>query len=171
MDPGRRAHLGGFYDGPRNRGAAGPAALVHGNCQAEALRVLLVPALPDLDVVRVPPVHEQSASYLPHLDRLLRRAVLPVSPSDRDLPLRTALRASRTQAALVVVPTVRITVLHPFQSIVRDPADPSLPPPLVACHDLRTLAAAGHPYRPVDPQALVDVGRVGLAELARRERR
>ena len=181
MDPGRRAHYGGFYDGfydgaSPDRGAAGPAALVHGNCQAEALRVLLAPALPDLDVVRVPPVHELAASDLPHLDRLLRRAVLlvsqPVRPGYRDLPLGTAEVAARTQAALVVVPSVRITVLHPFQAIVRDPADSSLPPPLVEYHDLRTLAAAaGHPCRPVNPQALVDVGRAGLAELARRERR
>lgn len=169
VDPGRRAHYGAFYD-PGD----GPAALVYGNCQAEALRVLLAPSLPDLDVVRLPPVHELTAADLPSLSRLLDRAVLlvaqPVRAGYRDLPLGTAEVAGRTRAQLVVVPAVQICSLHPFQALVRDPADQSLSPPLVDYHDLRTLAAAaGHPRRPVDPRALIDVGRTGVQELARRE--
>ena len=171
-EAGRRAHFADFY-GP-HRG--GPVALVHGNCQAEALRVLLAPGLLDLQLVRVPPVHELTQADLTHLDRLLERASLlvsqPVRPGYRELPLGTAELAARTRARLVVVPVLRIHTLHPFQAIVRDPADPSRPPPLVAYHDLRTLAAAlGAPPRQVDPQAMLDVGRAAVDELARRERR
>lgn len=169
-DAGRRAHYRDFYEP-----GTGPVALVHGNCQAEALRVLLAPALPDLQAVRVPPVHELTASDLPHLDALLRRARLlvaqPVRPGYRDLPLGTAEVAARCAAEVVVVPAVRISTVHPFQAIVRDPEDPSRPPPVVAYHDLRTLAvAAGARPRRVAAQALLDVGQAAVDELARRER-
>lgn len=177
MDAGRRAHYGDFY-GIVDRDP-GPVALVHGNCQAESLRVVLggSPALP-FRTVRMPPVHELDASDLPHLHALLSRCELlvsqPVRPDYRGLPLGTAQLVGHlpTGARVVRVPVVRHLGLHPWSAIVRHPSDPALAPPVVAYHDLRTLAAAARrpaPTAPPTPQVLREVGAASVAELARRE--
>ncbi|RTL71036.1 MAG: hypothetical protein EKK42_00290 [Pseudonocardiaceae bacterium] len=177
MDAGRRAHYGDFYvAAPGDRG---PVALVHGNCQAESLRVVLAgsPGLP-IRTVRMPPVHELEATDLPHLHALLARCELlvsqPVRPDYRDLPLGTAQLAGLLprSARVVRVPVVRYLGLHPWSAIVRHPSDPALAPPVVAYHDLRTLtAAAGRPAptAPPAPEVLRGVGATSVAELARRE--
>lgn len=177
MDPGRRAHYADFYDGcadPR------PLAVVHGNCQAESLRVVLARSagLP-YRTVRVPPVHELEAPDLVPLRALLARCELlvsqPVRPDYRGLPLGTGQLADLLprDARVRIVPVVRYTGLHPWSAIVRHPSDPALVPPVVAYHDLRTLtAAAGRPAptAPPGPAALRAVGAASVAELARRER-
>lgn len=184
---GRTRHYGTFYgvDQIRTAGDAtpslGPVVLVHGNCQAEAMRVLLstAPELADR-TVRMPPVFELTADDLPHLDRLLARCELlisqPVSDDYRELPLGTAQLAARLPASATVIrwPVVRFSGFHPWQVIVRDPREPSRNPPVVPYHDLRTLAAAAD--RPVtdtadDIDALRSLAAESLAELRRREQR
>ncbi|RBY90218.1 hypothetical protein DQ244_12175 [Blastococcus sp. TBT05-19] len=154
---GRRQHYAHFYGLlplPRDDR---PLVLVHGNCQAESLRVLVDGDASPVRTVRVPPVHELTAADLPHLDRLLAEIDVlvsqPVRSGYRDLPLGTAevLARARRRPAAVVVPIIRWAALHPFQVIVRSPAGD---PPLVPYHDLRTLTlAAGRPALPEIPSA------------------
>ncbi len=176
-DP-RRRHYGVLYglEAP----PPGPLALVWGNCQAESVRVLLagVDGLP-VTPVRIPPVHELTADDLPHLRRLLSRTRLlasqPVRDDYRDLPLGTAQVAAGLAPGAVVVrwPVIRHPALHPWSAIVRHAADPAAVPPGVPYHDLRALAAAAgrEPGPPPTAEALREVGRRGIAELARREAR
>jgi hypothetical protein len=174
VGPGRRAHYGDFYDGPRG---TGPLAVVHGNCQAEALRVVLAPATPE-HMVRVPPAHELTTEDIAHLRAVLARTTLlvaqPVRDDYRGLPIGTRqLTALLPRAAQVLrVPIVRHLGLHPYAAIVRHPTDRSAVPPVVPYHDLRTVvAAAGRPrVAPAGPEALRAVGTASVAELARRER-
>ena len=63
QDEGRRRHYGAFYGLEELPGTGRPRVLVHGNCQAEALRVALGTA-DALDTVRVPPVHELSLIHI-----------------------------------------------------------------------------------------------------------
>ena len=165
----RRLHYADLYDGPRRDGR--PLAVVHGNCQAGALRVLLseAPAF-GWQVVRVPPVHELTADDLPAYDRLLGDTTLllsqPVRDGYRDLPLGTAEVAARLGPDAVVVrwPVVRWQGLHPWQAIVR--AVDGAEPPVVPYHDLRTLT--GRTPQGADVVAAEAASR---AELARREAR
>ena len=88
---GRRQHYAHFYGLlplPRDER---PLLVVHGNCQAEALRVLLAGDASPVRTVRVPPVHELTSEDLPHLDRLLAEVDVlvsqPVRDGYRDLPV------------------------------------------------------------------------------------
>ena len=163
----RRQHYADFYDRPVRDGR--PLGLVHGNCQAEALRVVLAGAagLP-WQLVRVPPVHELVAEDLPALDALLAQSTLlvaqPVRDGYRGLPLGTVEVAARLAAgaSVVRVPVVRDTAVHPWQAIVRVPDGAE--PPVVPYHDLRTLTGRS----PVDPD-LPAAAAASRAELARRE--
>jgi len=147
---GRRQHYAHFYGLLPVPADERPLVLVHGNCQAESLRVLLDGPGSPVRAVRIPPVHELTAEDLPHLDRLLAGVDVlvsqPVTAGYRDLPLGTTevlARAPRSPR-LVVVPVVRWAALHPFQVIVRAPGAGE--PPLVPYHDVRTLTlAAGRP--------------------------
>ncbi|MBN9102956.1 MAG: hypothetical protein J0I49_33410 [Pseudonocardia sp.] len=177
MDPARRRHYRDFYDGAPG---TGPVTVVLGNCQAESLRVLLSGSADrSAPAVRIPPVHELTAGDLPPLHRLLARtAVLlsqPVRDDYRDLPVGTRqLAAALPRGARVLRwPVVRHTGLHPYSAIVRHPSDRAAVPPVVAYHDLRTLAvAAGGTGMPDHgPGALREVARLSVAELARRESR
>ncbi|GAA1881904.1 hypothetical protein GCM10009836_73930 [Pseudonocardia ailaonensis] len=174
-DHARHLHYGGFY-GLRPL-PPGPLALVHGNCQAESLRVLLAgSATFPARAVRIPPVHELERGDLPHLRALLARAAFlfsqPVRDGYRGLPLGTSeLSAHAPRATVVRWPVIRHPALHPWSAIVRHPRDPAAVPPVVPYHDLRVLAeAAGLPPGP-GPEALREVGARGVAELARREAR
>ena len=60
-DQGRREHYGEFYGLRPLPDDGRPLLLVHGNCQAEAMRVLLA-GVGEHRTVRVPPVHELEAS-------------------------------------------------------------------------------------------------------------
>lgn len=179
-------HYGGFYGGfygvtahddPR------PLWLVVGNCQAEALR-LVVDGVQDAPyaTVRMPPVHELERSDLAALHRLLRRtAVLvcqPIRPGYRNLPIGTDEMVAELPASARVVrwPVIRYAGLHPFQAIVRNPADRSVVPPVVPYHDLRTVVAARDGWSDDDgwdvavpASAFVAVAEASRAELARRE--
>jgi len=165
----RRQHYADFYDGPAPDGR--PLGLVHGNCQAEALRVVLAgaPGLP-WQLVRLPPVHELTVEDLPALCSLLVRSTLLVSQPVRDgyrgLPLGTVEVAARLApgAAVVRVPIVRDMAVHPWQAIVRVPDGAE--PPVVPYHDLRTLTGRS----PVDAD-LPAAAAASRAELARREAR
>ena len=162
-----------------------PLWLVWGNCQAEALRQVL-DAVPDRPyrTARVPPVHELTTSDMRHLDELLANtAVLlsqPVRTGYRDLPIGTADLAMRLPGSARVMrwPVIRYAGLHPFQAIVRHPADRSVNPPCVPYHDLRTIAAAraGRPSSEpwdieVSRHQLRAVASASIDELARREQR
>lgn len=176
MEPGRRAHYADFYDGSSG---AGPFTVVHGNCQAESLRVLLAGSPGAGPAVRIPPVHELTAADLGPLRALLARTAVfvaqPVRSDYRDLPVGTdQLAALLPRGARVLrVPVIRHLGLHPYAALVRHPADPALAPPVVPYHDLRTLVtAAGHrpPDRPAAARVLRAVGDSSVAEQARRER-
>ncbi|MEV3903636.1 WcbI family polysaccharide biosynthesis putative acetyltransferase [Mycobacterium sp. NPDC050551] len=183
-DTGRAAHYGEFY-GRSDPGADEPLWLIMGNCQAEALRLVLdaVPSRP-YRTVRTPPVHELEHSDLPHVDALLARTSVllsqPIRPDYRDLPIGTGQLAARLprSAAVVRWPVIRYAGLYPFQVIVRHPADRSVVPPAVPYHDLRTIVAARDgrsPEAPWDVEVsaaqLVAAAEASLAELGRREQR
>ncbi len=181
---GRTRHYGTFYGLPADAGtdtASGPVVLVHGNCQAEAVRVLVSQA-PELAgrTVRIPPVFELTADDLPHLRRLLARCDVllsqPVRDGYRDLTLGTRELTALLPAGARVIrwPVMRYAGLHPWQVTVRDPRDPGRNPPVVPYHDVRTLAAAADlppGARVDDPAALREVAAASVAELARREER
>ncbi|NNG21373.1 hypothetical protein HJ590_17815 [Naumannella sp. ID2617S] len=147
VDP-REWHYGEFYG---HRDAPGPCLLVWGNCQAEALRVLLDPVAGDRwSTVRIPPVHELTEADLPHLDRVLDRTTAliaqPVREDYRELPLGTGQVAERTAGARTVrIPNLFWAALHPFQVLVRGAAGD---PPGVPYHDLRVLTGAPLDHRP-----------------------
>lgn len=174
VDPGRRRHYGEFYGG-----GSGPVALVHGNCQAESLRVLLAgsPTFTPRPV-RIPPVHELTADDLPHLHALLARTQVllsqPVRDGYRDLPLGTDQLAAHLppDARVRRWPVVRYAGLHPWTVIVRHPRDMAAVPPVVPYHDLRTLTAAAglHPAPPPGATVLRAAAALTVAELAQRER-
>ena len=86
---GRRLHYGEFYGlRPLPPDDGRPLVVVHGNCQAESLRVLLAGSLRS---VRVPPVHELERDDLPHLRRTLAHAsVLLSQPVRPGLPRAAA---------------------------------------------------------------------------------
>jgi len=117
--------------------------VVVGNCQAESTRKLLM-STGHFTGERIAPVHELEAADMGwFLDLVARADVLvtqPIRDNYRGLPVGT--RQLRTSARRVVVPVLRFDGLMPHQAIIRDPDDPSLNPPVVPYHDLRTLAAA-----------------------------
>lgn len=176
---GRTRHYGTFYGlDPVPEDDGRPLVLVHGNCQAESLRVLLGRDGSPVRTVRIPPVHELEAGDLPHLDRLLAHVDVlvsqPVRADYRDLPLGTAQLLARAARAPrpVVVPVVRWAALFPFQVIVRSPAAGE--PPVVPYHDLRTLTlAAGRAPLPEVPaaDAVRAVRDLSVRELTERCRR
>jgi hypothetical protein len=149
--------------------------MVHGNCQAESLRLALDG--PDLATVRVPPVHELTREDLPHLTRLLRQLTVlvsqPVHDGYRELPLGSRELAAQLDpgATQILVPVIRFAGLYPTQAIIRPPSDRSLVPPLVPYHDLRILLrAAGHVDWPtLTPDKVRRIARFSSDELRRRE--
>lgn len=188
---GRTRHYGTFYglpdadrtdhpgDGPVPAADA-PVLLIWGNCQAEALRVLLAgsPTL-ELRTVRIPPVFELTRADLEHLRVLASRAAILLTQPVRDdygnLPLGSEQVAALMPADRVVVhwPVIRFAGFHPFQAIIRDPADGSNDPPQVPYHDLRTLASARHGtdlfgFEP-SVSACAELAQASVAELRRRE--
>lgn len=184
-DAARRWHYRDFYRPPGAAPAtSAPLWLVVGNCQAEALRLILdaVPQRP-YRTARIPPVHELERSDLSHLDELLNEtAVLicqPIRDDYRDLPIGTAQLTERLPVGAKVVrwPVIRYAGLYPFQAIVRHPADRSVTPPPVPYHDLRTILAARDGRSAddawdveVSAAQLLAVAEASRDELARRER-
>jgi hypothetical protein len=176
---GRTLHYGEFYEqrqAPAENDSSAGIAVVMGNCQAESLRIMLDGA--GLHTVRVPPVHELVASDIPFLQRLLGRTTLLVSQPIRDdyhgLPVGLRQLSSRLRAAArsVVFPVVRFAGLYPTHAIIRPPSDLSLTPPVVAYHDLRTVAeasGAGAIAAAVTPAMVRAIAADSIGELVRRE--
>lgn len=173
---GRRAHYGEFY-GLRPLPVFDGRALlmVHGNCQGEALRVL-IEATGRYRTVRIPPVHEIEDDDLPHLDRTLAAVGVlvtqPVKDGYRGLPVGTSEVAGALPDGAVVVriPAIRYAGLFPFQVLVRAP--PLGDPPVVPYHDLRTMVQAATGARPASgapADAYREIERSSVAELRRRE--
>jgi hypothetical protein len=169
-----RTHYADFYSS-RAVGDGRVLALVHGNCQAESLRLLLDGET--LVTIRMPPVHELTADDLPHLRRWLAQARVLVSQPIRSDYRGLALGTAQVRAAagpdtrLIVVPIVRFAGLYPEQAIIRPPQDPSAVPPLVPYPSLRTLAqAAGRrPAGPLTGDAVQRVAAASRVALQRRE--
>ena len=156
VDLGRQRHYQYFYDLPDapRLDPGRPVLIVHGNCQAEAMRVLFELRYPELTCIRMVPAHELTSGDVAHLTRLARQAnyvvTQPIADGYRGLPVGAReLVAHATGARHVMVSRLYFAGLHPTLVHVR-----SYPhePPVVPYHDLATVAQAlGHP-RP-------DVGR------------
>lgn len=184
---GERDHYGAFHgdresDPPDAAASAGPPpddaplVLVHGNCQAESLRLLL--ASDDVRTVRVPPVHELGAADVPRLRRLLARADVlvaqPVGADHRGLPIGTGQLAEHLPPGgrTVLVPPVRYHGLQPWHVVAHPPGLVDPDPPLAAYHDLRVLASVLVPDAAsvaTPPEAVRAVAAASVAELERRE--
>lgn len=173
---GRRHHYGEFYGlRPLPPDDGRPLLVVHGNCQAESLRVLLA-GTDIVRSVRIPAVHELEPDDLPHLQRTLSATQVlvtqPVRADYRDLPVGTeqAVALLPQGARVIRFPVVRYAGLFPFQAIVRAPGVGD--PPVVPYHDLRTLVEAATGVRPAPaaaPAAYRQIEADSIAELARRE--
>ncbi|MBD8466446.1 peptide ABC transporter ATPase [Plantibacter sp. CFBP 8798] len=146
--------------------------VVLGNCQAESLRTVM--DAPDRRFVRVPAVHEMTPEDAERLHEVVGAAHTVVSQPVRDdyhdLPLGTRQVAASTSGRVLTVTPVRFGGLHPFQAAVRVPGVEENPP-IVAYHDVRTLAAAaGLPVASaLQPDAVHAIGRASVEELRRRE--
>ncbi|WP_138946969.1 WcbI family polysaccharide biosynthesis putative acetyltransferase [Plantibacter sp. M259] len=146
--------------------------VVLGNCQAESLRTVM--DAPERRFVRVPAVHEMTAEDARRLHDVVGAAHTVVSQPVRDdyhgLPLGTRQVAASTSGRVLTVTPVRFGGLHPFQAAVRVPGVEENPP-IVAYHDVRTLAAAaGIPVvSALQPDAVRAIGRASVEELRRRE--
>ncbi|MGW9627148.1 WcbI family polysaccharide biosynthesis putative acetyltransferase [Microbacterium sp. NPDC055521] len=166
---GRRRHYGEFYGIAPLPESFG---VVLGNCQAESLR--LVMDAPQRRFIRVPPVHEMTADDARRLHEVVAAAhtviTQPVRDDYHDLPLGTRQVAAATAARVLTVPPVRFAGLHPFQAAIRVPGVDE-DPPLVAYHDVRTLAAAaGLPVASaLAPDAVRGIGRMSIDVLRERE--
>lgn len=167
----RRRHYSEFYGLsplPERFGA------VLGNCQAESLRMVM--DSPEHRFVRVPAVHEMTDADTARLHEIVRVAETvvsqPIRDDYRDLPLGTRQIAAITDARMLTVPPVRFAGLHPFQAAIRVPGIEG-DPPVVAYHDVRTLAsAAGIPVvHALTPDAVRAVGRTSIDTLREREQR
>ena len=189
---GRTRHYGTFYGlpvaeradvdasaGVRTEGL--PLVLVWGNCQAEALRVLLAGS-PGLQArtVRIPPVFEMTSADLEPLRRVAGEADILLTQPVRDgyngLPLGSAQVAAMMPAGGTVIhwPVILHTAYQPFQAIIRDPLGDLGDPPVVPYHDLRTLASAKRDRDLLDvavsAEACREIGVQSLARLRQRER-
>lgn len=182
---GRTRHYGGFYGIETDGADRRPLWVVYGNCQAEALRIML-DSVPDAPyrTVRMPAVHELEATDVPHLQRLVARVARvlaqPVADGYRDLPLGTGEIAAWLPAGgrLVRWPVIQYAGLFPFQVTVRHPSAPAAVPDGVPYHDVRTILAARDGRRPEDDWdvevtagAFRAVAEASAAELRRREDR
>ncbi|PVZ96349.1 peptide ABC transporter ATPase [Amnibacterium flavum] len=154
-----------------------PVLLVHGNCQAESVRILLDAG--DVEAVRMPPVHELTSDDIPHLAHWVARADYlvsqPVADDYHGLPVgtRQLVAGLRAGARVARFPVIRFAGLYPTQAIIRPPADPGTAPPVVPYHDLITLArAAGldvaRDHTPT-PAMVRTIAEESIAQLTRRE--
>jgi hypothetical protein len=166
---GRRLHYGEFYGLAPLPESFG---VVLGNCQAESLR--LVMDAPERRFIRVPPVHEMTAEDARLLHDLVPRAhtvvTQPVRDDYHDLPLGSRQVAAATSARVLTVPPVRFAGLHPFQAAIRVPGVEE-DPPVVAYHDVRTLAAAAGiaVAASISPGAVRGIGHSSIEVLRARE--
>lgn len=168
---GRRRHYGEFFGLdplPERFG------IVIGNCQAESMRLVL--DAPERRFVRVPPVHELDAADAARLRELVALAdhivSQPIRDDYRSLPVGTRQITALAAGPVVTVPPARFAGLHPFQAAIRV-AGVGEDPPIVAYHDVRTLAAAaGREAAPaLSPDAVRALGDASVDVLREREER
>lgn len=168
---GRRRHYGEFFGLdplPERFG------IVIGNCQAESMRLVL--DAPERRFVRVPPVHELDAADAARLRELVALAdhivSQPIRDDYRSLPVGTRQITALAAGPVVTVPPARFVGLHPFQAAIRV-AGVEEDPPIVAYHDVRTLAAAaGREAAPaLSPDAVRALGDASVDVLREREER
>lgn len=168
---GRRRHYGEFFGLdplPERFG------IVIGNCQAESMRLVL--DAPERRFVRVPPVHELDAADAARLRELVALAdhivSQPIRDDYRSLPVGTRQITALAVGPVVTVPPARFAGLHPFQAAIRV-AGVEEDPPIVAYHDVRTLAAAaGREAAPaLSPDAVRALGDASVDVLREREER
>lgn len=168
---GRRRHYGEFFGLdplPERFG------IVIGNCQAESMRLVL--DAPERRFVRVPPVHELDAADAARLRELVALAdhivSQPIRDDYRSLPVGTRQITALAAGPVVTVPPARFAGLHPFQAAIRV-AGVEEDPPIVAYHDVRTLAAAaGREAAPaLSPDAVRALGDASVDVLREREER
>ena len=131
-----------------------PLCVLHGNCQAESLRVLLERSPTFCSAFRtlaLPAVHEATADDVPRIRRIVSRASLVISQRVRDgyhglaVGSHEVVQAAPADCRLVTIPALRYDGLYPFQVHVRDQRGQALPAPYSIYHDLRFIycAAAG----------------------------
>jgi hypothetical protein len=135
----------------------GRLCVVYGNCQAEPLRVLLNRSSEFADryeAVRIPAVHEISASQLAKLERVLRAASLiiaqPVKDDYRGLPLGTnqVVALAPRDCSVIRFPALYYDALYPLQVNVIVDDWLAAAAPMTVHHDLRTLCAAANGLSP-----------------------
>ncbi len=167
-----------------------PIALVYGNCQAEAVRRILLthPGMAGtFHLLRVPAVHEMTRRDLGLVERLLPRVQVliaqEVKPDYRGMRLGTEQLADRIAADAVVIryPVAFFEGVFPFHVYVNRDASPiATSAPLTDYHDLRILHAAGLGWdapttqrwlarTQLDPAWIRKNAEDSLAELRRRE--
>lgn len=168
---GRRRHYGEFFGLdplPERFG------IVIGNCQAESMRLVL--DTPERRFVRVPPVHELDAADAARLRELVALAdhivSQPIRDDYRSLPVGTRQITALAAGPVVTVPPARFAGLHPFQAAIRV-AGVEEDPPIVAYHDVRTLAAAAgrEAASALSPDAVRALGDASVDVLREREER
>jgi hypothetical protein len=134
------------------RAAALPLCIVYGNCQAEAIRVLLERSAAFCGTYRtqpIPAVHTASRTNVEVLRRAVASASLIVSHPVRDgyhgFPVGSEeiLEHAGTDCARLTIPALYYDGLYPYQVYVRDRAGAAPPAPLSIYHDLRFLHCAG----------------------------
>jgi hypothetical protein len=167
----------------RDPARAGRTAVVYGNCQAEALRLMLdASAGFPYETFPLPAVHEITAEQAGQLRRILPRVAVfiahPVRPGFRELGLGADEMASLVSGTVVRVVPLYYQGLFPFQANVRHAG---YTPPLTEYDDLRFLHCAAQgwdldrsatwvdSFEP-DPAALRELAAESHAELQRRER-
>jgi Polysaccharide biosynthesis enzyme WcbI len=130
-----------------------PICLVYGNCQAEPVRALLASSAEFADAyeaVRLPAVHEVSASQVPRFQRMFRAASLIVTQQVKDgyrgLPLGTGelIGLAPNDCRVIRFPALYYDALYPLQVYVHVDGPPPVPAPMTVYHDLRTLCTAAN---------------------------
>jgi hypothetical protein len=167
-----------------------PVALIFGNCQAEALRRIMVTHqgfAETYQVLRIPAVHEISARELALIENRLPDVEVfigqQVKSDYRGMRLGTDQLIDRLSpnAQALRYPVAYFEGMFPFHVYVNRPGDPNgTSAPITDYHDLRILYAAGQGWDVpttlrrlgelrLDPDWIRDNAEHSLQELAKRE--
>jgi hypothetical protein len=166
----------------RDPSKASDVAIVYGNCQAEALRLMLdaAPSFP-YRTIPLPAVHEITATQADQIRQILPHVAVfvchPVKPGFRDMGLGAEEMASLVRGRVVRTVALYYQGLFPFQANVRLAG---YAPPLTEYDDLRFLHCAANGWDldraaefidswAPDPELLRELAADSRAELQRRE--
>lgn len=165
-----------------------PTIIVWGNCQAEAIRLILggtASVSRHFRVLRFPAAHLVTRAQLWPVRRLFRTSDVVIAQlirdGYRDLPIGTRELSRGSRGRVITFPVMFYRGLHPFLVYVHADGQLGTPAPLTeGYHDARIIAAAGarmdadvalrffESWAP-SPAFLSDVASRSAAELARRE--